>query len=89
MKPVEMYFCDLCHKFLPRPDGGNAQSLIDSHCKSESHQKKYLEIQPKDEIDQSNDTGESQTEKKEAEDLNYADDDNVLDFEADSVDGDI
>ena len=41
IKRVEMFYCDLCHKYLPRSDPEQAQSVLQNHCMSTSHRNAY------------------------------------------------
>ena len=37
-----MYFCNLCHKFLPRCEPEKANEILETHCKSVSHQNAFV-----------------------------------------------
>eukprot|EP00095_Tigriopus_kingsejongensis_P011281 maker-scaffold14_size734282-snap-gene-1.25 protein:Tk11281 transcript:maker-scaffold14_size734282-snap-gene-1.25-mRNA-1 annotation:"hypothetical protein AaeL_AAEL005277" len=90
VKRVQMYFCELCHKFLPRPDvkGSNVQDLIDLHCKTESHQKYFIKAEAEKQSKNGRSDLDEAAEIERAEKKLLCDDDNMLDFEAESVDGD-
>ena len=40
-----MFYCDLCHKYLPKLNRGDPDELIDTHCVSTSHQDAYVKKQ--------------------------------------------
>jgi len=40
-----MFYCDLCHKYLPKLNRGDPDELIDTHCMSKSHQNAYIKKQ--------------------------------------------
>ena len=42
IRQVVMYFCDLCHKYLPKVHHGDIDELIDSHCVSPVHQNAFI-----------------------------------------------
>ena len=42
---VVMFYCDLCHKYLPKLNRGDPDELIDTHCVSTSHQDAYVKKQ--------------------------------------------
>ena len=37
-----MFYCDLCHKYLPRVDPAKSDEALESHCKSTYHQNAYV-----------------------------------------------
>merc|ERR1712223_1214753 len=45
VRQVVMFYCDLCHKYLPKLNRGDPDELIDTHCMSKSHQNAYIKKQ--------------------------------------------
>ena len=45
VRQVVMFYCDLCHKYLPKLNRGDPDELIDTHCVSTSHQDAYVKKQ--------------------------------------------
>jgi len=47
VRRVSIYYCDICHKFLPRPKGievvSTPEETVDEHCASAGHQRVYFE----------------------------------------------
>lgn len=41
VRQVVMYYCDLCHKYLPKTLKGDPDELVDLHCQSSPHQNAY------------------------------------------------
>ena len=37
-----MFYCDLCHKYLPRAEPEKSEEVLTTHCKSTSHQNAYV-----------------------------------------------
>lgn len=42
VRQVVMFYCDLCHKYLPKLSKGDPDELVDSHCTSEKHQNAFI-----------------------------------------------
>ncbi len=39
---VEMFYCAVCHKYLPRTEPKNAADLVQAHCASAAHRLAYI-----------------------------------------------
>ena len=80
---VEMFYCDLCHKFLPRCSLDKSEHVRRTHCLSKAHQDAYCE---KKERERDAATASVKDEvKEEPEEEGYeaaADDDDAADGEA-------
>jgi hypothetical protein len=42
VRQVIMFYCDLCHKYLPKITRGDPEELVDSHCSSPGHQTAFV-----------------------------------------------
>ena len=43
VRQVVMFYCDLCHKYLPKLNRGDPDELVDDHCSSPGHQNAFIE----------------------------------------------
>lgn len=48
IRVVEMFYCDLCHKFLPRCSLDKSEHVRRTHCLSRAHQDAYCEKKERD-----------------------------------------
>ena len=83
---VEMFYCDLCHKFLPRCSLDKSEHVRRTHCLSKAHQDAYCE---KKERERDTDSVKDEV-KEEPEEEGYeaaADDDDAADGEAEEEEG--
>jgi len=90
VRQVVMFYCDLCHKYLPKFNRGDPDELIDNHCLSTAHQnayvKKQIEEQEALKILTKEEQQDSPTKKPSKERITFNED--QLDYEAESVNGD-
>ena len=42
VRQVVMFYCDLCHKYLPKLNRGDPDELVDDHCSSPGHQNAFI-----------------------------------------------
>lgn len=42
VRQVVMFYCDLCHKYLPKLNRGDPDELVDNHCSSPGHQSAFV-----------------------------------------------
>ena len=40
-----MFYCDLCHKYLPKLNRGDPDELVHNHCISPGHQNAFVKIE--------------------------------------------
>ncbi len=42
IRQVLMFYCDLCHKYLPKLNQGDQDELVDTHCMTPAHQNSFV-----------------------------------------------
>ncbi len=92
VRQVVMYFCDLCHKYLPKKSGAKEteEDLVQAHCSSEVHRQAFQQKEQDRRLEEERalaalDQNEGwNTVKKEKLPL----DEDQLDYEAESVKSD-
>ena len=45
VRQLVMYYCDLCHKYLPKLNRGDPDELVNNHCISPGHQNAFVKIE--------------------------------------------